>query len=329
MSHKMMQLADFLALAERAEAAKRDYEVETQRIHAVYHPDSGMGLHLAPVNQTYRIGAVAHDQLATMAGIPRQYYQGLLASHPRHLAGLVEMHLHEDKQPEARFVRTIGGKVRALLSTRYGVLDHIDVARMAARIMPLGGGEVRQITISERRMSMQFVFPRLEQVVSRRVGDLVQTGVTLTNSEVGLGMFRLEELLFILACTNGMIRPSRGEWKLERVHRGTPDIRALADFSADRVRALPDAMGETIEMVRAADGIYLPEESLAARVESVRADHGLTQAEAEGTLESLYGEGRWTGWGLVNAINFQAHQAEADRSVELERISGQILEELF
>ncbi len=62
-------------------------------------------------------------------------------------------------------------------------------------------------------------------------------------------------------------------------------------------------------------------------VEKVRVDHALTLDEADRTLDHLYQEGRWTGWGLVNAVNYQAHQtADNSRSVELERISGAVLD---
>src|SRR5208337_1963291 len=128
-----MSWSEFENLAITAEGLKKDYEVPTNKIHAVYLNGDGkpeVKLHLENTNTNYRLGTVAHDNLSTMAGIPRQYYNRLLTDHPRELAGLLEMHLHKDEQPEARFVRTIGGKVRALLSTKYGVIDHIDVARM-------------------------------------------------------------------------------------------------------------------------------------------------------------------------------------------------------
>ncbi|CAO0820590.1 hypothetical protein DFAR_1720004 [Desulfarculales bacterium] len=208
-----MHFNEFMAVAERAEQLKRDYEVETSKVHAVYLDGGSLGLHLERQNQTYRIGSVAHDNLSTLTGIPRQYYQKMLHHHPKELAGLIEMHLHNDEGiPEQRFVRTIGTKVRALLSTRYGVLDHIDVARMLGANLPALGGEVRSVLCTEKRLTFQFLFPKLQGIVNPKVGDVVQAGLAISNSEVGLGMFRVEALLFVLACTNGMISlPGRVE----------------------------------------------------------------------------------------------------------------------
>jgi hypothetical protein len=325
-----MSFKEFMAVAERAEQLKHDYEVETSKIHAVYDGGS-LGLHLERQNATYRIGSVAHDNLSTLTGIPRQYYQRMLQAHPKELSDLIEMHLHNDEGvPAERFVRTIGTKVRALLSTRYGVLDHIDVARMLAQNLPAVGGEVRSVLCTERKLTFQFLFPKLQGLVNPRVGDVVQAGVAAYNSEVGLGMYKLEALLFILACTNGMISPGRGEWKLERIHRGTPDLRSLAEYTKERLVALPGEFQKKITMAQNADGIWIPEEELARTVEKVRVNRGLTLDEAEGTLTNLYQEGRWNAWGLVNAVNFQAHSCQdIDRSVELERISGEVLESYF
>lgn len=324
-----MSMGEFMAVARRAEELKKDYEVETSKIHAVYGEGYGMGLHLERQNQTYRIGSVAHDNLSTLTGIPRAYYSKMLQSHPKELANLVEMHLHQDEGiPGDRFIRTIGTKVRALLSTRYGILDHIQVAEMLNANLPALGGEVRSVLCTERRLTFQFLFPKVQGEV--RVGEFVQAGLAASNSEVGLGMYRLEALLFKLACTNGLIVPSRGDWKLERIHRGSPDMRALADFTRDRLVALPGEFGKKIVMAKNADGVYVPEEELARTVEKVRRDHALTIPESEAVLDQFYQEGRWTGWGLSQAVNFQAHACpDLDRSVELERISGQVLENYF
>jgi hypothetical protein len=327
-----LNFSEFMAVAEKAEGLKRDYECRTEGIHAIYNAATvGLGLHLEAANQDFRLGPVAHDNLSTLAGIPRTYYQKMLQTHPKELAGLVEMHLHQDDGvPQERFVRTIGGKARALLSTKYGVLDHIDVAKMLDANLPQLGGVTRSILCTEKKLTFQYLFPKLEGTVNPKVGDVVQAGLAISNSEVGQGMFRVEALLFVLACTNGMIKPGKAEWKLERIHRGTPNMAVLQEYTRERLVALPAEFGKTIRMAQRADGVYIPEEELAATVERVRSSHQLTLPESDGVLESLYAEGRWTGWGLVNAVNFQAHSTkDNDRSVELERISGAVLDQYY
>jgi hypothetical protein len=331
---KGMSLAEFSQVAEQAERLKHDYAVSTADLHVGIQPDRGMVLHIAGgVDKTCRLGEVAHEQLASLVRIPRDYYNRMLVRHPGELTDLVEMHLRKDEMPAERFIRTIdptnGGlpKVRALLSTKYGIIDHINVIKMLADVLPHdNGAEVASVIVTERRLTVQFFFPKIEETVNRKIGDIVQAGLAFSNSEVGLGMFSAEELLRILACLNGMIRPGVGDWKVERIHRGNPDIQVLADHTYARVKALPEAFANTINLVRRADGVYIPEENMAAVVERTRKNHALTLDEADKTLDNLYEGGRWTGWGLVNAVNQQAHQAENNRSVELEKISGDILD---
>lgn len=330
-----MSWNQFMDVATKAETLKHDYEVRTGQIHAVYgdlngQGDKTVGLHLENTNTNYRLGPVAHEQLATLTQIPRAYYDRMLKTHPSELANLIEMHMHQDEGiPPERFVRTIGHKVRALLSTRYGVLDHIDVAKMLDMHLHDTDAKLQSVLCTERRLTFQFLFPKMQFDIAPKVGDVVQAGIAITNSEVGLGMYRLEALLFRLACTNGMISPGRGEWKLERVHRGTPKLGELADFTDDRLKALPDEFGRRVRMAQRADGLWVPEEEIVKQVEKVRKDHALTLPETEKVLDHFYQEGRWTQWGLAQAVNFQAHEAENDRSVELERISGAMLDQYY
>lgn len=316
---------NFHELAVQAEAAKNDYEVYTDKIQAVPHFQSGVGLRFN--DQEWRLSDVAHEQLAGMVKIPRQYYWRMLHDHPGKLAELVDMHLRRDKVPAERFVRTIGNKVRALLSTRYGVLDHIDVARMLQDTINRNGTELKSLICTERRLTFQFVTPRLQGEV--KVGDIVQGGLAITNSEVGLGMFRVNALLYRLACLNGMITPAGKGWKLEKVHLGEIDLGILQEFTRDRINALPQEFENILELTRNADGVYVAEENIPREVDAVRRRHALSLPEAEAVLEDFYEEGRWTLYGLSNAVNFQAHKADNDRSVELERISGDMLDHYF
>lgn len=314
----------FYEIAAQAEAAKRDYEVDTNRIHAIPHYQTGVGLRFD--GQDYRLSDVGHEQLASLVKIPRNYYFRMRDNHPGELADLVEMHLRQDDLPKERFVRTIGNKVRALLSTRYGVLDHIEVARMLQGTMS-NGSELKSLVCTERRMTMQFVSPRLTGEV--KVGDVVQAGMAISNSEVGLGMFRVEALLFRLVCLNGMIKPGKGAWRLERVHRGEINIGVLQEFTEDRIKALPQEFDGILNMAQAANGVYVAEENIPQEVDTVRRNHALTLPESEAVMERFYEEGDWSLWGMVNAVNFQAHDADKDRSVELERISGAMLDQYF
>jgi hypothetical protein len=100
-------------------------------------------------------------------------------------------------------LRTLDGKVRAVLSERYRRLDNFDLAEQRAA-HPAGQlPEVRfeSVELTETRMYLKCVTPRLKYEMAP--GDVVQAGVVISNSEVGQGTLSVQPLLFRLVCRNG------------------------------------------------------------------------------------------------------------------------------
>jgi hypothetical protein len=93
---------------------------------------------------------------------------------------------------------------RALLSTQYRRIDHMMIAET---VLPLFAGsaqyEVVSCEVTERRLYFKIVNRRMEQEVS--VGDIVQAGVIVSNSEVGMGAVSVQPFVYRLVCTNGMV----------------------------------------------------------------------------------------------------------------------------
>ena len=63
------------------------------------------------------------------------------------------------------------------------------------------------------------------------VGDRVQAGVMISNSEVGLGAVTVQPLVYTLACTNGMVVNSLGDRKTHvgRAAKGIEDFGIISD----------------------------------------------------------------------------------------------------
>ena len=101
-------------------------------------------------------------------------------------------------------LRTLDGSARAYLSNRYRRIDNIDIAGVT---LPILGGlpDIRfeSCQITESRMYIKAVNPRLQAEVSP--GDIVQAGVIISNSEVGLGSVSIQPLIYRLVCSNGMV----------------------------------------------------------------------------------------------------------------------------
>jgi hypothetical protein len=193
---------------ERLETVKRDVVADTRNVSLQVQPtDSG---HTAPVMHINGIDGMermpitshAHGQIAERLKIPRQHYRRLLADHPDLLAYSVNTLFN--REPEKRMVRTLDGKARALMSDKYRPLDNYDLAMAVLPILQEQAGmTVESCDITDTRMYIKAFFPGTEAPVTPKVGDIVRSGVTITNSEVGAGALAIQPSFLELWCTNG------------------------------------------------------------------------------------------------------------------------------
>ena len=63
--------------------------------------------------------------------------------------------------------------------------------------------EIASCEVTDRKLYIKAVNPRLQADVTP--GDVVQSGICITNSEVGLGSFEASPLVYRLVCSNGMV----------------------------------------------------------------------------------------------------------------------------
>lgn len=170
-----------------------------------------------------------HRQVASALGIPAKYYDLMQKEKPELLAENVNS-WSADK-PSSYMVRSMdygaGQVARALLSERYRRIDNMEIA---TAVLPLFAGndqyEVMSCEVTENRLYLKVVNHRLEMEV--RKGDIVQAGVMISNSEVGLGAVSIQPLVYRLVCTNGMVVNDMGE----RRHHVGRQAKAVEDSFA-------------------------------------------------------------------------------------------------
>ena len=252
----------------------------------------------------FGVRPLAHEQIAEKVGIPFKYYERMRAEKPDLLAHNVNTWFQA--QPANRLVRTVGGSVRAFLSDSYRPLDNFDVAEnILPKLIELKL-EVVSAEITETRLYIQARDTRIQGEV--KVGDVVQNGVVITNSEVGRGSLYIAELMYRLRCLNGMV----GEDVVRKAHVGGArrgDISFTEEvFKTDTRNATDRAFWmQAVEKL----------------VEVLQ----LTQAEGSGILNSLCRGGDLSQWGLANAVTAQAHTTENyDRAFEFEQLGTRVIE---
>lgn len=297
------------------------------------------GLALPGNAGTLGINRLAHEQLSAWSGIPIKYYDTMAERAPTLLATNVNawMQLHADK----RMVRTLDGNARAWLSDSFRPLDNVKLLEAALPAIHHVGGVVKSAEITERRLYIQVVSPKLEGEVA--VGDVVQGGFILRNSEVGCGSLAIEFLLYRLRCLNGAITQNvlRRSHVGRKVEFGGGD--EAAEFFSTETRVLEDAtffskVRDTIasitsderfqgvrETARAAAGIKVEADPVRV-IAKVATEVNLSKQEGGDMLRHLIEDGDLSAWGYANAVTALAHEVKSyDRCVELEAAGGRLI----
>lgn len=325
---------------------KRDFKARNAALEVVHVPTTDdLLLRLSGVPNDVRldlcISPHTHKQFSEHLGIPKVYYDRMLRTQPDLLRRSVNAWLAE-KASEIRLVRVLGHFARAYLSDAYRPLDHVDLARYLLPILEEMGCEIVSCHLTETRLFIKALNHQVTGEVN--VGEVVEAGIIISNSEVGAGALMVQPLLHVLRCKNGLIANNSG---LKRVHTGTRTReietlawelyrsetlqamdRALWMQAADLVRAtLQKVRFETLlNKLRQAAQTPLPLDAPRA-IEVVSKLFSFTDREQAGILAHLIRGGDLTTWGLSNAVTSTAQDVETyERSVQMEEAGFQIIE---
>jgi len=350
------QALNIRELAERVHAqqdTKHDYVADTRRVGFHEVPVIGSDgasasdfeLTIDGINDqvgapsAFGINEIAHEQIGTRLGIPKKYYERMRGEAPALLKRNVDHWFVND--PEKRMFRTLDGNVRAVLSDRYRPLDNVDLIEyVLPELFKVEGLEFFVTSLTPERMFIRATLPRLTGEI--RVGDTVQAGVEISNSEVGRGSLTVSPWILRLDCLNGMtskvaIRKYHAGRRIEetddvlgifRDETIAQDDKAFFMKAADMARAaLSDiTFGRIVEQLRAtATGEQIAEPVAAVQVLSKRLD--LTEGEGQSVLNFLRADGDLSQWGAINALTETAKQATTfNRLAELEEKAGELAE---
>ena len=334
-------LADLATELERQANSKKDFIADTRALALDVVDEKPI---LAMQNgeiQRFSIGEVAHDQIGEKVQIPAKYYDRMLKEAPALLADNVNHWFRA--QPGRHMVRTLDGRARAFLSDRYRPLDNFDLAEIALPVLTEAGCEVISCEVTEKRFYLKAVNHRVQKEV--KVGDVVEAGLSISNSEVGLGAILVDPFVHRLICLNGAIVPAYGMRKhhVGKAGQGAFDDLA-AEFFRDETRLADDkafwlkvrdviraAMQEAtfnriVERWREATEQKIVGDPIKA-VEVAAVKFQLNDSERSGVLRHLISGGDLSAYGLLNAITRTSQDLESyDRATELEKFGPRVLE---
>lgn len=357
-----LTLSELAAKLEADKARQQDVIVDTREMRVLTNADGRSEVKLPGVDELVPSQHFMR-QLGQDLGLRADLFDRLRTKHPVQFDHLVNGLLdrwgtdHSGK-PGRRLVRTYTdggpdgqGIARAVLSDSYRRIDNYDLAMAVLPVIgEIPNARVESCAVTDTKMYLKVVAPLTQVDLNDLIDgthqmlpdgpDYCQAGFVLSNSEVGNGAMSIEEMLFRLICTNGMIVAK----SLRRTHLGgkiTSDDDGIAfrdeTLAADD-RALmmkvQDAVAQAVDSVRfqqlatqfaeAKSGTAIERPVEAMKVLANTA--GLGEEEQGNVLQHLISGGDLSQFGVVNAITRAAQDVDSyDRATELEALGGQVL----
>ena len=344
-------LQDLAAEIVRQRETKRDYVASTEHLELTVGPQAVPRLQINGVIPFYLgVKPHAHAQIAGHVGIPKPYYDRMLAEAPSLLAENVNTWFV--KNPTKRMVRTLDGAARAFLSNGYRPLDNADLLEAALpRILDLNV-DVMSCEVTDSKLYLKVVDSRIKRDLPTGVVlgeghnrfDTVSPALVISNSEVGAGALAVQTSVWTGGCSNLMVISERSTRKYHvgaKVDVGE-EVYAMLSDETRRVtdealwRQLGDVVAGAFDVARfdaqvekltaaTADRITAPDPVKV--VEMTAKKFGFTDAERGSVLTHLIRGGDLTRYGLHAAITRAAEDLEDyDRASHFEVLGGRVIE---
>ena len=298
------------------------------------------------------INSVAFDQISSRAGIDVRTARRLQTNYPQEYGALINKTF--EREPAARLVRahmTNGntGVARAFLSSKFKTFDNADLLESALPQLIESDADWQVVhgTVTDKRLYLRLKSDRFTGE-GAAVGDMMALGIGLSNSEVGLGSVSVFQMVWTLACLNGMqtanrhrsshITSARGDtdtWEMLTDEAKNADNKALALKVRDLVGnyGSRDALDTVLEKMRYAAADHV-EGSIHQATENLGKVLQLTKADTSKVLDGLLatiGQSGYSGQPvsratMVNAVTAVAHQADPDSVDDWQRLGGRVLD---
>lgn len=297
--------------------------------------------------------ANAELNMSQKLGIPMTYYRFLKEEHKDMLDyNITELFSRREKP---LFVRTFApnngsdeGMLRAVLSDRYKVIDHLDV--LTATLDAIKRADVKvdigRCNLTESSMYVEFYSKEVEADVKdfiRRYrapngnsGGGVLAGFIISNSEVGSGKYRIIPRVVWTVCNNGMIARKDA---MEHTHLGSKmdggilwsgetkrkELELILSQVEDAVSTFlsPDYLGGLMENLEShTEKLDNP----IPAVQNFSTSLGFSDKERNRILNHFIDSGDFSPIGAVQAVTYEAQHIEnADMQYEVEEKAFDLL----
>ena len=235
-------------------------------------------------------------------------------------------------------------RFRSLHSDKFRIFDYTHLLKHVYPVLKeirdkVGELDIRSLALTEKRIYLKIFFPQIQKEIAK--GDIVRSGVVISNSEIGQGSIEVWPMILRLLCLNGMTADEGGKRKK---HLGRVTAEGEINYADDTIAADNEALSLKLRdvvktcanetqfaircasMTEAAEG-ETPSKPLKS-VELVTDTFNLSEWESESVTEAYIAGQDYSKWGMLNAVTSVANNEEVsyDRASHLEKVGGRILQ---
>ena len=299
----------------------------------------------------YNANDVALSQIGQRAGIDSRTMQRLQQGYPTQFDSVINAIWQ--KEPKNTMIRTFmdsntHGIARAVLSDKFKTFDNTNLLNSAIPQLMESEAQWKVVNadVTDKRLYLRLKSEVITGEGANR-GDLMASGIGLSNSEVGAGSVQVYQMYWTLACLNGMQTENRhrqshitssqadGEtWKMLSSEAKDADNKALELKVRDLVAGYTsrESFDEVIDKMKTA-GQDVIEGSVNNAVDNLGKVINLTKKETASILDGLMATIGQEGYAgnpvsratMVNAVTNVANRVDADEMDDWQRRGGQIL----
>tara|TARA_R100000008_G_scaffold18991_1_gene9740 strand:+ start:126 stop:1169 length:1044 start_codon:yes stop_codon:yes gene_type:complete len=319
---------------------KKDYIVESDNVR--FYSNGSNQLHLQEIDEVFDVNDIALNQITTKVGLSKKYTDKMLDGHKDLLQDNINYWFTNTPKPQ--MIRTLGGTVRAVLSDKFKRVDNDMIAEQVLPILLDKKYDIKSCAITDTKMYIKASLPSLQREVNK--GDVVESGVIISNSEVGYGAVNVSPFIHRLVCLNGMVmNDSRlqsrhltssqatidGVYEVLSDEAKELDSRALLTKVRDVVASTSDEMRfeEQVQMMTDASQIKIKRPKKV--IELLENKFDLTKNEGESILDNLVNNRddnqKFANiWTVVNSITALGNTMDDyDRGTKMQEIGGRLL----
>lgn len=275
----------------------------------------------------------AVSQLLGQWQIPPDHFAKL----PRELQA-AELNHFRTAMPKEVTIRAVGvagtesAAARAVVSGKYEAFDTLDALAVAQQALERSGREwsIARDGVDRDEMALLLVQPKQYDVSKRRVGDMVNIGLSLRNSEVGTMALGVEFAISRLKCLNGMI-VKQAEVSVRQRHIYI-DRRSFEVQLKNAIQNVSEIGEAVITQIIASHDLALPNldpdaGKLQREVVGILRKHGLaTKNFLEAATQALGRDEEASVFGLVQYLTDKpAKEQDTSGRLSYERVAGELM----